>query len=91
MLVPVTSSLYVPGETTPLETVMVDVGTGYYIEKSIPEATSFIDRKLHLIQGQAVKVAQAMQIKQQGLQGTIQAMNSKIMAAKQQQAAGAAS
>ena len=35
--------------------------------------------------------SEAMQIKQQGLQGTIQAMNSKIMAAKQQQAAGAAS
>ena len=28
MLVPITSSLYVPGETTSLETVIVDVGTG---------------------------------------------------------------
>lgn len=28
MLVPITSSLYVPGETTALETVIVDVGTG---------------------------------------------------------------
>ena len=64
MLVPITSSLYVPGETSKLDTVLIDVGTGYYIEKSGPEAQAFLDRKIHLITGQAVKVAQAMQIKQ---------------------------
>merc|ERR1719443_5298 len=37
MLVPITSSLYVPGETTQLETVLVDVGTGYFIEKSVEQ------------------------------------------------------
>jgi len=89
MLVPVTSSLYVPGETTQLDTVLVDVGTGYYIEKSLPEAQAFLDRKINLITGQAMKVAQAMQMKQQGLQGTVQAMNSKIMQYKQQQAQAA--
>ena len=35
MLVPITSSLYVPGETSALQSCMVDVGTGYYIEKSV--------------------------------------------------------
>tara|TARA_B110001452_G_scaffold194785_1_gene164791 strand:- start:1122 stop:1430 length:309 start_codon:yes stop_codon:yes gene_type:complete len=82
MLVPVTSSLYVPGETTKLDTVLVDVGTGYYLEKSLPEAQAFLDRKIHLIMGQAGKVGQALQIKQQGLQSTVQAMNAKIMAFK---------
>ena len=85
MLVPITSSLYVPGETSKLDTVLIDVGTGYYIEKSGPEAQAFLDRKIHLITGQAVKVAQAMQIKQEGLQGTVQAMNSKITQYQQQQ------
>ena len=87
MLVPITSSLYVPGETRTLDTVLIDVGTGYYIEKSGPEAQAFLDRKIHLITGQAMKVAQAMQIKQEGLQGTVQAMNGKIMAMKEQQRA----
>eukprot|EP00964_Phaeocystis_antarctica_P143976 scaffold109653_cov78-Phaeocystis_antarctica.AAC.1 len=85
MLVPITSSLYVPGETSKLDTVLIDVGTGYYIEKSGPEAQAFLDRKIHLITGQAIKVAQAMQIKQEGLQGTVQAMNSKITQYQQQQ------
>ena len=91
MLVPITSSLYVPGETAPLDTVLIDVGTGYYIEKSGPEAQAFLDRKIHLITGQAYKVAQAMQIKQEGLQGTVRAMNSKITEYQQQQKQQAAS
>ena len=91
MLVPITSSLYVPGETAPLDTVLIDVGTGYYIEKSGPEAQAFLDRKIHLITGQAYKVAQAMQIKQEGLQGTVRAMNSKITEYQQQHKQQAAS
>lgn len=37
MLVPLTGSLYVPGKLCDVENVMVDVGTGYYVQKvSIP-------------------------------------------------------
>jgi prefoldin alpha subunit len=33
ILVPLTSSLYVKGRLTDREKVLVDVGTGYYVEK----------------------------------------------------------
>jgi len=33
ILVPLTSSLYVPGKLADTSNVLVDVGTGYYIEK----------------------------------------------------------
>jgi prefoldin alpha subunit len=33
LLVPLTSSLYVPGKISDIEKFMVDVGTGYYVEK----------------------------------------------------------
>lgn len=33
ILIPLTSSLYVPGKLTDLENVVVDVGTGYYVQK----------------------------------------------------------
>lgn len=33
VLVPLTSSLYVPGKLSDVEHVVVDVGTGYYIKK----------------------------------------------------------
>ncbi|XP_030921540.1 prefoldin subunit 5, partial [Geospiza fortis] len=33
LLVPLTSSMYVPGKLQDTRTVLVDVGTGYYVEK----------------------------------------------------------
>ena len=32
MLVPLTQSLYVPGELASTDTVLVDIGTGYFVE-----------------------------------------------------------
>ena len=68
MLVPVTGSMYVRGETTPLDSLLVDVGTGYLIEKSFDEAKAFLDRKMALIDSQAVNVQKTAQIKQSNLQ-----------------------
>uniref|UniRef100_A0A7S2GRB5 Prefoldin subunit 5 n=1 Tax=Haptolina brevifila TaxID=156173 RepID=A0A7S2GRB5_9EUKA len=79
MLVPMTSSLYVPGETTTLDTVIVDVGTGYFIEKSVDEAKAFLDRKMALIESQAQNVQAAAQFKRSNLQQTVQVMNAKVM------------
>lgn len=36
LLVPLTTSLYVPGTLAGTENVIVDVGTGYYVEKARP-------------------------------------------------------
>ncbi|XP_071479694.1 prefoldin subunit 5-like, partial [Diadema antillarum] len=33
MLVPLTSSLYVPGKLQDVNNVLIDIGTGYYVEK----------------------------------------------------------
>ena len=68
MLVPVTGSMYVRGETTAIDSLLVDVGTGYLIEKSFDEAKAFLDRKMALIDSQAVNVQKTAQIKQQNLQ-----------------------
>src|SRR5690349_1390250 len=41
IMVPLTSSLYVPGSLSNIETVLVEVGTGYFVEKPIPDAKVF--------------------------------------------------
>ncbi|KAI9881016.1 MAG: subunit of tubulin prefoldin [Pleopsidium flavum] len=46
ILVPLTSSLYVPGALADTDTVIVDVGTGFYVEKSTKNATDFYKRKI---------------------------------------------
>lgn len=45
ILVPLTTSLYVPGKLADTSKVLVDVGTGFYVEKSVPDAKSFYDEK----------------------------------------------
>jgi len=46
LLVPLTSSLYVPGKLTDHEHVLVDVGTGFFVEKGIADAKDFYERKV---------------------------------------------
>ena len=46
ILVPLTPSLYVPGKLASTETVLVDIGTGFYVEKTPPAAQDFYSRKV---------------------------------------------
>jgi prefoldin alpha subunit len=41
-----TSSLYVPGTLASTETVLVDVGTGFYVEKTTEQAKKFYETKV---------------------------------------------
>ena len=45
VLVPLTSTLYAGGTLAGDQKVMVDVGTGYYIEKTIEGAKGFFQRR----------------------------------------------
>ncbi|KAJ3682304.1 hypothetical protein LUZ60_014877 [Juncus effusus] len=49
ILVPLTASLYVPGYLDDAENVLVDVGTGYFIEKTMVEGKDYCDRKINLL------------------------------------------
>ena len=57
LLIPLTTSLYVPGtlstsssssttSTTSSTTLLVDIGTGFYVEKTPPQATKFYTAKV---------------------------------------------
>lgn len=46
MLVPLTGSLYVPGTLASVSDLLVDVGTGYYISKSVEGAKEFLEKKV---------------------------------------------
>ncbi|KAF2196847.1 Prefoldin alpha subunit [Delitschia confertaspora ATCC 74209] len=46
LLVPLTSSLYVPGHLSSTTHVLVDVGTGFFVEKDAASAEDFYNRKV---------------------------------------------
>ncbi|PSR88331.1 Prefoldin subunit like [Actinidia chinensis var. chinensis] len=49
MLVPLTASLYVPGTLDDANKVLVDVGTGYFIETTMAEGKDYCERKINLL------------------------------------------
>ncbi|KAK3408702.1 probable prefoldin subunit 5 [Eucalyptus grandis] len=60
MLVPLTASLYVPGTLDDSDKVLVDVGTGYFIEKTMAEGKDYCERKINLLKSnfdQLIEVA----------------------------------
>lgn len=44
--VPLTQSLYVPGNVVEADKMLVDVGTGYYVEKDQKKTAEFLERKV---------------------------------------------
>lgn len=56
ILVPLTSSLYVPGTLANSEKVIVDIGTGFFVEKSVKEAEVFYEGKVKELAGNIKEV-----------------------------------
>jgi prefoldin alpha subunit len=86
IMVPLTSSLYVPGQLSNIQTVLVDVGTGYFVEKDIASARVFINGKMELIQGNLQKVAGALSGKRRDLDAVSSILQQKLQIQYQQQA-----
>ncbi|KAL9261109.1 Prefoldin subunit 5-like protein [Drosera capensis] len=49
LLVPLTGSLYVKGVLDDNDQVLVDVGTGYFVEKTMVEGKDYCQRKINLL------------------------------------------
>jgi hypothetical protein len=48
-MVPLTQSMFVPGVLEDVERVVIDIGTGYFVEKTITDARDFLKRKVYMI------------------------------------------
>ncbi|KAK6460910.1 subunit of tubulin prefoldin [Scheffersomyces coipomensis] len=56
LLVPLTSSLYLPGKTIKKNEYLVDIGTGYFVEKSAKDAKQVYDFKIKRLDEDAKKL-----------------------------------
>ncbi|ETE71705.1 Prefoldin subunit 5 [Ophiophagus hannah] len=79
-------NMYVPGKLSDVSHVLLDVGTGYYVEKTVDEAKDFFKRKIDFLTKQIEKIQPALQEKHAMKQAVIEMMNQKI---QQLTAAGA--
>ena len=88
LLVPLNSSVYVEGQLDDVSTVVVDIGAGYFAEKSKKEAEEYFNRKMDYLKNQMEKLQPVMQNKFQTKQIVVQILQSKVM--EQHKAAQAA-
>lgn len=80
VLVPLTSSMYVPGQLAETDKVLVDIGTGYHVKMSVDEAKGYFDRiteyitkKMEIVQKNLIEKDKLRQVTTEILQLKIQA------------------
>ncbi|KAJ5246792.1 hypothetical protein N7468_001775 [Penicillium chermesinum] len=80
ILVPLTSSLYVKGRLTDREKVLVDVGTGFYVEKTPEKATAFYEDKVKGLDANLQELEKIVQGKSSQLRVTEEVLRQKMLA-----------
>ena len=90
LLVPLTSSLYVPGVLADTETVLVDVGTGFFVEKSTSDAQKFYDGKIEELGKNIKDLENIVNGKANNLRVVEEVLRQKMLAGQGQAGAGAA-
>jgi prefoldin alpha subunit len=48
-LIPLTSSMYCPGRVKDIDSFIVDIGTGYYVEKDRESAKDYFKRRVDFV------------------------------------------
>lgn len=80
ILVPLTASMYVPGQLCNEDELMVDIGTGYYVAMTKKQAQDFFKRKIDYLTKNIEKVQPVLQDKYRSKQVITEVMQAKIQA-----------
>ncbi|GAA99946.1 uncharacterized protein L969DRAFT_95872 [Mixia osmundae IAM 14324] len=86
ILVPLTSSLYVSGKLSDTSNVIVDVGTGYFVEKSVKEARIFYNSKAMALRKNLEEIQPTIEQKEENRQLVINLHQQKLIWQRQQAA-----
>ncbi|KAI9461512.1 Prefoldin-domain-containing protein [Russula earlei] len=78
VLVPLTSSLYVPGKLRDVENVIVDIGTGYYVQKTRAQAVKHYEGKIEYIKTNLDALQETIQKKQDNMSYLVNIIQSKL-------------
>ncbi|RMJ22876.1 prefoldin subunit 5 [Aspergillus sp. HF37] len=79
ILVPLTSSLYVKGRLTDRGKVLVDVGTGFYVEKTTAKAIQFYDDKVKGLDANLLELEKIVQGKSSSLNAVEEVLRQKVL------------
>lgn len=78
VMVPLTASMFVSGQLKDPSRVMVDLGTGYFAEKSVKEAEEYYQRRIAFIHQQMDKVEHSLDTKKVQFQACSMQINASV-------------
>lgn len=90
ILVPLTGSMYVKGVVNNIDKFIIDIGTGYYVEKDIATSKDYFKRKVDYVQEQMDKIDTLGRQKSKVLNAVIDVIEMKVAALQAQQQAATA-
>eukprot|EP00934_Nitzschia_sp_Nitz4_P007613 Nitzschia sp. Nitz4//scaffold8_size234185//110578//111072//NITZ4_001261-RA/size234185-processed-gene-0.114-mRNA-1//1//CDS//3329559818//7603//frame0 len=79
VMVPLTESVYVPGKIRDPSHTLVELGTGFYAEKTSKETAAFLDRKLKLVDANSDNITKAVQATRQNIESLTMTMQGKLL------------
>ncbi|KIY99754.1 putative prefoldin subunit 5 [Monoraphidium neglectum] len=85
LMVPLTESLYVPAKLADTRSVLVDVGTGYFVQMTTDAASDFCRRKSTKLEDTLKTVNQTLGEKRRALSQIDEVLAQKMAAGRQQQ------
>ncbi|KAJ7812297.1 Prefoldin [Mycena olivaceomarginata] len=83
ILVPLTNSLYVPGKLSDPDHVIVDVGTGYFVQKTRAQAVKHYTAKVEYIRTNLETLQDTISKKQDNVNSVIGVMQAKLQQQQQ--------
>ncbi|CAH6720435.1 prefoldin subunit 5 [[Candida] jaroonii] len=86
ILVPMTSSLYLPGQIKDRSKYLVDIGTGYYAEKNADEAKISFEKKINKLSQDSTKLKDILVQKNEVLNNITLILRSKVIQMEKEQA-----
>ena len=79
VLIPLTESVYVPGKLRDPNRLLVELGTGFYAEKSPKETKGFLERKLKIVDANSENLTKALTATRQNIEQVSMAMQGKML------------
>lgn len=86
LLVPITSSMYVPGKLVDSDKVLLDIGTGYYAEKNRSDAEEFCNRKMKMLEENIAQIKPVLEMRHISIRNVEEQMVALSKAAMKAQA-----
>ena len=78
-MIPLTESLYAPGKIVDPNKILVELGAGFFVEKSSKDAIKVLERKGKMVDANSENVLAAVEVTSRNVEAVRQAMQGTML------------